>query len=694
MEEATMKKSIKVILAMVLAWLVMLPAQGIAAQIVQDNSAYGIQVMPRPVNEDAEKEDLQTILERQKDRDEGDAFYLKTGELKSFVIGPYGHFVEITQPYAGNKHSIGSPLIEIKYLGTEEKAQACERFDIDIVWDYFSKSYDKESKDDYYSTTEGVSDQNVVSVGSAQLQIPVQKQMVAVSQNVVDTVPSTPTTNAILQPPTATNPSSLITVSIDPTVKAVLTPTTPVIDIVGNARIQAIESSIDTTVSPAATVQVDAQTAQWIQNLYKIALEIGGTGYILFVQETQNVPALYNFLRDRKHVYSLADFDTFKKINGIDDTYIQWFNQQYQNARQSVALAQVHAYESFLLLQAGRIGEAEQRYLDAEQYVNNYREWISVVNAQMQSWKPLQGTGGGQTSQIYIASLDPMNVVPNKNGFLFVDDGATVTLRATIQSGKDQTATWQFFNNGYPTGQGATKQQSGTIQLKQGMNFVDITEQYFYKDDTLWNTGSFITVLIVDNGQGNSYYRGQSIYVHSLSQSQVSQPATEPIKYPAPSPFREIKNRCMTENDLGLEIWYYGNDEGKVKVAFNANYFKQQMRSWPYKGKGQEQDFLKSTGAPMRLSNENVKETGCRVNGDIILPGTRFISDQGGKEVPSYCDSLTRQVLPQKKIGDQAENNFECQTGIQGYSDEAGRGICKEEAVGLLKKILKFFGLF
>ena len=79
MEEATMKKSIKVILAMVLAWLVMLPAQGIAAQIVQDNSAYGIQVMPRPVNEDAEKEDLQTILERQKDRDEGDAFYLKTG---------------------------------------------------------------------------------------------------------------------------------------------------------------------------------------------------------------------------------------------------------------------------------------------------------------------------------------------------------------------------------------------------------------------------------------------------------------------------------------------------------------------------------------------------------------------------------------------------------------------------------------
>jgi hypothetical protein len=489
----------------------------------------------------------------------------------------------------------------------------------------------------------------------------------------------------------------MVTVQLDPAVKIALTPKSPVVAIVGDEEIADIEASVDATASGVTAVQVAPQDAQWIQNLYKLASEIGGEGYILFVQETQNVPALYNLLRDKKHVYTLADFDAFKTLNGIDDEYIQWFNQQYQQAKTNIARAQVNAYAAFLLLQSGEITEAEQHYIVAENHFNAYRQWMSVIQNQINNWKPLQGTGGGQTSQIYIPSFDPLNAAPNQNGYLFVDDGTAVTLRAAIQSGEDQTATWQFFNNGYPTGQGATKQQSGTINLKRGMNFLDVTETFYYKDDTLWNSGSFITVLIVDNGRGDSYYRGQSIYVSSPGQSQVSEPA-EPINYPEQAPFREIKNRCMTENDLGLEIWYYGDDTGQAKVALNRNYFKQQMQGyWPYKGKpvvDQEKDFLKPVGASARIFDQSNKEMGCPVNGERVLPGTRFIDNQEGKGVPSYCDAITRQVLPQKKIGDPAENNFECQTGIQGYSEEAGRGICKEEAVGLLKKILKFFGLF
>jgi len=117
---------------------------------------------------------------------------------------------------------------------------------------------------------------------------------------------------------------------------------------------------------------------------------------------------------------------------------------------------------------------------------------------------------------VYISSLKVISHSKGSNGYLYVPDGAKVTFEAIIEADEDvDNVDYVFYNNGYPTGDGATEKETGSVDLKKGINFIKETMEFHYKDDTKYNTGSFITVFIIDpnNEKTDGGYYGTTLYV-------------------------------------------------------------------------------------------------------------------------------------------------------------------------------------
>ena len=182
----------------------------------------------------------------------------------------------------------------------------------------------------------------------------------------------------------------------DNTVESVLEPTAEVEAILGKATVDSIVEAQPDAVFPTPGGKT-ANANDFKEDLYKLAKEIGQEKYIIFVQETRNLGALYDFLVREKKLKkgSDADFAKFKQINNIDKKYEEWFNQQYRNARENMANAQVHGYKAFLLLQENKIAEAEREYKSAAANKRAYDDWIQLVHDEMLAWKPLGSNMAG-----------------------------------------------------------------------------------------------------------------------------------------------------------------------------------------------------------------------------------------------------------------------------------------------------------
>ena len=119
--------------------------------------------------------------------------------------------------------------------------------------------------------------------------------------------------------------------------------------------------------------------------------------------------------------------------------------------------------------------------------------------------------------ELFITSLIPDKTV--------VQNGEEIKFKAKIMNKGTavNNVKWTFYNNGYPTSTGASRMTSGVI------NYIDTNDEatvefsmpFYYRDDAIYNSGSFITVMFIDPentipevSDANNYY-GVSVYVNN-----------------------------------------------------------------------------------------------------------------------------------------------------------------------------------
>ena len=87
----------------------------------------------------------------------------------------------------------------------------------------------------------------------------------------------------------------------------------------------------------------------------------------------------------------------------------------------------------------------------------------------------------------------------------FYENGETAELKARVRNSGNvylRNVDWILYNNGYPTGAGSTAYFTGRIDLPpQSEQEILVKFSPSYKDDTIYHTGSFITVFIIDQNK-------------------------------------------------------------------------------------------------------------------------------------------------------------------------------------------------
>ncbi len=115
-----------------------------------------------------------------------------------------------------------------------------------------------------------------------------------------------------------------------------------------------------------------------------------------------------------------------------------------------------------------------------------------------------------------------LDVNSDANGYHYVKDGQIVRYVISIYSDKEvPRVEYVLYNNGYPWGEGATKNYKAIVDLHKGDNEIWIPMQFDYEDDTTYNSGSFITSLVIDEDTKklkNPVYQGISVYIKNSEQ--------------------------------------------------------------------------------------------------------------------------------------------------------------------------------
>tara|TARA_Y100000310_G_C20699165_1_gene828076 strand:- start:3760 stop:4515 length:756 start_codon:yes stop_codon:yes gene_type:complete len=143
---------------------------------------------------------------------------------------------------------------------------------------------------------------------------------------------------------------------------------------------------------------------------------------------------------------------------------------------------------------------------------------------------------------VHIESFKVTSHRPNEKGFMFVKNGDIVSFRAEIISEETiNEVPYTFYNNGYPTGRGSTNHIEGNINLERGLNILELDMEFFHELDTLYNTGSFITVLVLDSEKKKTAggYRGTSIYIKYPRRKAVEMSDYENIPEPVEEEYSE-----------------------------------------------------------------------------------------------------------------------------------------------------------
>ncbi len=136
---------------------------------------------------------------------------------------------------------------------------------------------------------------------------------------------------------------------------------------------------------------------------------------------------------------------------------------------------------------------------------------------------------------------------------------------------------------------------------------------------------------------------------------------------------------CIVPGEVGYPIILYEKDEQqqRVLVGYNNGIADRAVkRVGDYVDAKEVTDKTKTRKTKAKNSKQ---EGSCIVEGDGAVPvGTRVSIDG----VSMYCDALTKKMQDQKADGDEAENNYQCE------SNESRNGICVN-SLNFLEKIWK-----
>ena len=185
---------------------------------------------------------------------------------------------------------------------------------------------------------------------------------------------------------------------------------------------------------------------------------------------------------------------------------------------------------------------------------------------------------------VYIESFKVTSHRPNEKGFMFVKNGDIVSFRAEIISEEMiNEVHYTFYNNGYPTGRGSTNHIKGNINLERGLNILELDMEFFHELDTLYNTGSFITVLVLDSEKKKTAggYRGTSIYIKYPRRKVVEISDYENIPVPVEEEYsEELSEEIIFENPKRSNLVTGGfvmekDFEKKKKMTDEPPYFKE-----------------------------------------------------------------------------------------------------------------------
>ncbi|MBI1972911.1 hypothetical protein HYS50_02815 [Candidatus Woesearchaeota archaeon] len=175
-----------------------------------------------------------------------------------------------------------------------------------------------------------------------------------------------------------------------------------------------------------------------------------------------------------------------------------------------------------------------------------------------------------------------------------------------------------------------------------------------------------------------------------------------PVKEDMPSIYYTNQELCLTPKDIGFIIEVYTIDVEKQRVKFALNAEEMSTGVDVIAMAQEDERVLAAQVKRTRTSipaispekGERVKTTeekkeerkGCRVNGESIEIGTRFIEEQDEKGRAMYCTPLG-EIMPQKEAGEEAEDEYECISG------KVADGRCNNPLT-ILQRILSLFGLY
>jgi|GEM_PF-6727422 len=103
---------------------------------------------------------------------------------------------------------------------------------------------------------------------------------------------------------------------------------------------------------------------------------------------------------------------------------------------------------------------------------------------------------------ITISSIKLDNIKQYQPGYAYVKEGQPVSFTVSLYNPGDKaikTVPFIFYNNGYPTGEGATKKKTSVVTLPPKKEvMVRFTMDFLYEEDKMHNSGLFNTAFVLD----------------------------------------------------------------------------------------------------------------------------------------------------------------------------------------------------
>ncbi|GEM_PF-5412068 len=285
---------------------------------------------------------------------------------------------------------------------------------------------------------------------------------------------------------------------------------------------------------------------------------------------------------------------------------------------------------------------------------------------------------------VSITSITLPSITPDKYGYHYAENFGKVTFEITVQSKTAiKNVPYIFYNNGYPTGEGATDANKGSINLNAGTTTITESMPFTFEDDTLYNTGSFLTVFILDPQAtvlAQKAYIGQTVYAKKLVEEYVTTCGDTYCSYPETA--ATCPQDCASPDEPTAP---HPSTTGVIYDSPTPAYKKENFETSVYTPPPPTSPEQREQEQYERSRDDEVTcDTGCYVaNANRCFTyGTRLVYN----DVASYC-ALTGELQLQKRDNEPAQNNYECQSNSARYN------VCEPvaEQTNIIKKMFSWF---